>query len=55
MFLTLVTAIVLFKPLFVHAGNDWDTACVGSCSYEAGDGVNKAWSTILIVSLQLFN
>ncbi|KAG9048103.1 hypothetical protein FS842_000472, partial [Serendipita sp. 407] len=46
---TLLTALLLVsQPFLVHADNDWTTACTGSCSYESGDGVKKAWGTILI-------
>lgn len=53
MFFTLVTSLLFLQPLLVNAGNDWTNACVGSCSYEAGDGLNKAWSTILIVRVSI--
>ncbi|KAG8816894.1 hypothetical protein FRC17_000145, partial [Serendipita sp. 399] len=46
---TLLTALLLvFPSLLVRADNDWTNACAGSCSYESGDGVKKAWGTILI-------
>ncbi|KAH7097314.1 hypothetical protein BKA62DRAFT_643487 [Auriculariales sp. MPI-PUGE-AT-0066] len=41
--------IVLTQTLFglALAGNDWSKACLnGKCSYEGGDGVNSAWSTL---------
>ena len=32
------------------AANDWSKPCTsGSCCYEAGDGVNAPWSTLVLV------
>ncbi|KIM27844.1 hypothetical protein M408DRAFT_329777 [Serendipita vermifera MAFF 305830] len=48
MFITLSSALLFLYPILTNAANDWSVACVGSCSYETGDGVNTAWGSILL-------
>ena len=44
-------ALAAFLAPVAYGKNDWSKPCTsGACSYESGDGVNKAYSAMTIVS-----
>ena len=47
----IINSILLtLLPGLAIATNDWSKPCTsGSCSYESGDGINTAWSNLVIV------
>jgi hypothetical protein len=46
---TLIALIPFLLPTTTYAANDWSKACTsGSCSWDTGDGIETAWSTIAI-------
>lgn len=50
----MVEKLLLFSvlPLVVQAANDWSKPCVaGTCSYDAGDGISTAYSSLILVRL----
>ena len=43
-------ALAAFLAPVAYGKNDWSKPCTsGACSYESGDGVNKAYSAMTIV------
>ena len=42
--------LLALLPSLAVAANDWSKPCTsGTCSYESGDGINTAWSNLVIV------